>query len=421
MSAPATPPLLGIIIKFYLNSGDFNGLPLRPDASEADIREAIRLAEQGLIQVVTQEDYLNPHIRPWQPRRSTADQVQSLTALKDAGEYGVACLYPTHKGMRGVRLPRRYNDRPYEKELAKGTGVLELVYFTPDVLESYRNDPRYHCRIGDFSVYMSVSDDVYGDDGEPDKDKVSLEHAGFAYDLPKFNKKDPESPIVRRLAVFVGDLARLSPEHQQRWKTYQVDDADVKPHPTWFANQMGHWTDDIGTFQRFFTELKNINSLYQLAFGQDLFITTEKPDDMGWILRPSQKEWDEQIVLLDKLLSDNIRHEALDVANVPRKDNDGNNMGTIQRLHKFMELTRLNPELIQETLKPFREVRSARQKPAHAIRSNLSDKTFVHKQVALMGQINHSLIGLRTWLSSHPNADSWKPEFEDDKLTDLML
>lgn len=420
MSEP-TKSLLDGIIKFYLSSGDFNGLPLRPDATEADIIEAIKLTRQDLIQVVTQDDYLNPHIRPWQSRRSIDQQVESLTELKDAGEYGVACLYPTHKAMKSVRLPKRYNDRPYEKELAKGTGVLELAFFTPDVLEFYRNDPRYHCRIGDFSVYMSVNDDVYGDAGEPEKDKVSLEHAGFAYDLSKFDKKDPNSPIIRRLAVFVGDMARLSPEHQQRWKTFQVDEANVKPHPVWITNQMGNWTDDIGTFQRFFTELANINNLYQLAFGQDLFITTEKPDDMGWILRASQKEWDEQVVLLDKLLSDNIRHEALNSANVSRLDADGKNMGTIQRLHKLMEMTKLNPELIQSTLKPFRDVRSARQKPAHAIRSNLSDKTFVHKQVALMGQINHSLLGLRTWLSSHPKTDGWKPEYEDGKLTDLMF
>ncbi|HEU5122224.1 MAG TPA: hypothetical protein VFT59_05250 [Candidatus Saccharimonadales bacterium] len=94
---------------------------------------------------------------------------------------------------------------------------------------------------------------------------------------------------------------------------------------------------------------------------------------------------------------------------------------TIQRLHKLMELTKLDPTIIQSTLKPLRDVRSARQKPAHAIRKNLSDKTFVHKQVALMGQVDNSLLSLRTWLTSHPNADIWKPEFEDDRFTDLMF
>lgn len=419
MSKP-TNPMLEKIIKFYLNSSNFNGLTLMSNSAETDVTKAIELTMQGLVQVVTEEDYLNPHIRPWQSMRSNEDQVLSLKSLKDAGEYGVVCLYPTRKGMKGVRLPKRYSDRPYGKELAKGTGVLEPAYFTPDVLEFYRNDPRYHCRIGDFSVFMSVSDDVYGDAGEPEKDKVALEHAGFAYDLSKFDKNDPESPIVRRLAVFVGDLAKLSPEHQQRWKTFQVDEPDVKPHPTWIANQMGHWTDDVGTFQRCFIELKNINSLYQLAFNQDLFNVAEKPDEMGWILRASQKEWDEQIVLLDKLLSDNIRHEALNAAYTPRKDG-GKDMGTIQRLDKLMQMTKLDPAIIQETLRPFRAVRSARQKPAHAIRTNLSDKTFVHKQVALMGDINHSLIGLRTWLSSHPKANEWKPEFDDTNLVDLIM
>lgn len=413
--------LLNDVIKFYLNSRDFNGLPLGPDAKESEVAEAIELTKQGLIQVMTSDDYLNPHIRPWQSRRSTDEQVESLTTLKDAGEYGLACLYPTHKAMKGVRLPKRYNDRPFEKELAKGTGVLELAYFTPDVLEFYRNDPRYECRIGDFSVYMSVSDDAYGDEGEPDKDKVSLEHAGFAYDLSDFDKNDINSQIVRRLAVFVGDLARLSPEHQQRWKTYRVDEGAIRPHPTWFANQMGHWTDDIGPLQRLFVEMENINNLYQLAFGLNLFKDTDRPDELGWILRASQKEWDEQIHLLDKVLSENINHKALDAANVPKVDEHGKNMGSLQRLTKLMELTRLSPNMIESTMAPLREVRAARQKPAHAIRKNLNDKTFVHKQVDLLGRVSGSMIGLRMWLSSHPNADKWKPDFEDGKMTDLMF
>jgi hypothetical protein len=360
--------LLDDVIKFYLNSRDFNGLPLGPDAKASEVVEAIELTKQGLIQVMTSDDYLNPHIRPWQSRRSTDEQVESLMTLKDAGEYGLACLYPTHKAMKGVRLPKRYNDRPFEKELAKGTGVLELAYFTPDVLEFYRNDPRYECRIGDFSVYMSVSDDVYGDEGEPDKDKVSLEHAGFAYDLSDFDKNDINSQIVRRLAVFVGDLARLSPEHQQRWKTYRVDEGAIRPHPTWFANQMGHWTDDIGPLQRLFVEMENINNLYQLAFGLNLFKSTDRPDELGWILRASQKEWDEQIHLLDKVLSENINHKALDAADVPKVDEYGKNMGSLQRLAKLMELTRPSPNMIKSTMAPLREVRAARQKPAHAIR-----------------------------------------------------
>ncbi|MFZ2560278.1 MAG: hypothetical protein WAW91_01450 [Candidatus Nanoperiomorbaceae bacterium] len=413
--------LLDAVIKFYLGSHDFNGLPLRPNADESDIAEAIKLTNEGLVQVMTSDDYLNPHIRPWQSMRSIEEQVESLTTLKDAGEYGLACLYPTHKAMKGVRLPGRYTDRPFEKELAKGTGVLELAFFTTDVLEFYRNDPRYECRIDDFSVYMSVSDDVYGDEGEPDKDKVSLEHAGFAYDLSGFDKKDVNSPIIRRLAVFVGDLARLSPEHQQRWKTFRVADESLRPHPTWFANQMGRWTDDIGPFQRLFTEMKNINSLFQLAFGKDLFKNIERPDEMGWILRASQKEWDEQIHLLDKVLSENINHQALDAASVPKVDENGKNMGSLQRLTKLMELTRLSSKMIESTMSPLREVRTARQKPAHAIRKNLNDKTFVHKQVALMGRVSGSMISLRMWLSSHPSASKWKPDFEDKDLKDLMF
>lgn len=96
-------------------------------------------------------------------------------------------------------------------------------------------------------------------------------------------------------------------------------------------------------------------------------------------------------------------------------------MGSLQRLTKLMELTRLSPNMIESTMAPLREVRAARQKPAHAIRKNLNDKTFVHKQVDLLGRVSGSMIGLRMWLSSHPNADKWKPDFEDGKMTDLMF
>ena len=69
--------LLDTIRSFYIGSGDFNGLPLRPGESEPSIAEAVELTKLGLVQVVTSEDYINPHIRPWQSLRSIDNQIES--------------------------------------------------------------------------------------------------------------------------------------------------------------------------------------------------------------------------------------------------------------------------------------------------------------------------------------------------------
>jgi hypothetical protein len=53
------------------------------------------------------------------------------------------------------------------------------------------------------------------------------------------------------------------------------------------------------------------------------------------------------------------------------------------------------------------EVRAARQKPAHSLRANGTDKTFVRKQMRLMHDVGEVLINIRQWLASHPRNREW--------------
>ena len=411
---PDAVKLLGEVRKFYLSSHDFNGLPLRGGVDASIIEAATQLVSAGLLQVVAEGvDFPNPHIRPWPSKRTVADQGDSLEALKRDNASSDVCLYPTPLGMKGVRLPKRFAGRPYEIDIAKGQGVLELAYFTPDVLEFYRNDPRYHCRINDFSVDMSVTDSVYGDHGEPEKDKVSLAHIGFAYDLSRYVRDDDMSLISRRVAVFSGDLASLSPEHQQRWRTFSVTNSGLKPHPEWWANQMGHWGDGIGPFSRMFVSIKEINDLFANITGEKLFKVEEMPDDYGWLLRSSEREWDDFIHMTDKLLSEGLRSDAFEALGIPAKDEQGSIIGTLRRLELLMLKSKIKEEVARKCLASFREVRSARQRPAHSLRANITDDTVVHKQVALMHRINESLKCIRFWLESHPNNKDWVPEHDD--------
>lgn len=401
------------VIDYYLKSRDFNGYYLGGDVDKLTQKNAKELVRDELLQVVDEQDYPNPHIRPWQSRRSIEQQIESLDALPGA-EFGL-CLYPTPKALKGVRAPRRMKDEPFSIAMAKGRGTLELAYFSFDVLEQYRNDPRYQFSYGDFGVTMSIGDEAYLDEEELERDKVSLSHIGFAYDLSKYDVDDTNSPIVRRVAVFYGDLRELSPEHQQRWKSYQVPDDDLRPHPAWWMSQIGEWPDGTGPFSKLFIELENINELWTRAFGKPLFAHTKRPKDFGWILRASQREWDEFVLQLNKLIADNIQHKALDSAKAPKTNPEGKTLGSLSRLAQFMLDRKIPQDVVNDLFRPFNEIRESRQKPAHAILANVTDKTYVHRQVSLLGDVNNSLTDIRRWLTTHPKNLGWKPKHETDE------
>lgn len=403
--------LLALIRKRYLDSRDFNGFRLHGSALETARDAAISLVEDGRVQPVENVDFMNIHIRPWPSKRTVEQHVEGLLNL-DADHYGVG-LYPTVLGMKGVRLPKRLAERPFETAMARGRGTLELAFFSLDVLEQYRNDPRYHFTFSDSGARMGIHDEAYLDEAEPDHDKVSLSHIGFAYDVEGLD--NAHSPIVRRVAVFYGDLAKLSPEHQQRWRTYQVDDGNLRPHPLWWDAQMGTWPDGIGPIERLFVELEAINQLTERAFNERLFAVAKRPDDFGWLLRPSQREWDEFILGLDKALSENLRHQLFNKVSVPKRDKDGQTLGTLNRFELLMTGHGVATSTAKAALAPLREVRKARQAPAHKLRRNITDRTFVRRQLNLLADINQTLVGVRDWLSTHPANRGWTHPHDDLK------
>lgn len=77
---------------------------------------------------------------------------------------------------------------------------------------------------------------------------------------------------------------------------------------------------------------------------------------------------------LDKVLSDNIRRDGLDAAGAPCKDKNDQNLGTLTRLAALLEGKGIDAAVLKDLMRPLWEIRQARQKPAHALRTNLTDK-----------------------------------------------
>jgi hypothetical protein len=291
--------------------------------------------------------------------------------------------------------------------MAEGAGWLELVFFDLDVIEHYRNDPRYHFTFSDFEVSFGVGDDAFLDEAEPERDKISSMRCGFAYDRDAL-----KSDGVRRyLCSFYKDLADLTPEHQRRWESYEVRDAaTIAPHPVWWTMMMGHWPDGFGPFDKILFEIDAINDVFTRIYGQSLFRTTARPREWGWLLRSSSSAWYEFVLTTDKLLSENIRHDALDAARVVRRSVDDVPLGSLVRLERFLaDVAHVNADDARSALKPLREIRSERQKPAHSVTAPKSDASAVARQRDILGDIGDFLESLRRLLASHPDASGWEP------------
>lgn len=401
MAEDGREQMLAEIVERYLRSGDFNGLFI--ESGDPRRTAAEELVRAGLIEVIGEEDFPNPHIRPWANRRTVDEQIASLAAAVEGTTYGV-CLYPLNAALADLDAVRQLADRPYKQRLAAGAGQLDVAFFRMDVLESYRNDPRFTFEFHDFGAHASVTDEIYEDESEPHADKVSI-RLGFAYRNPLSD----DEPIARLVAAFFRDLARLSPEHQRRWETYEVSTEDVKPHPIWLAEAMGHWIDRIGPFDTLFAELAALDELYERAFGTPLLRTTKRPADFGWILRPSQMEFDNFVHTLDKLLSENLRHDAFDAADIPRTHDADQPIGTLNRLDRLLERARVSEDQRNDVMQPLRDVRAARSKPAHALRQNISDANFVRRQAELLRDVTQSIEALRRFWQTHPRNGDWKP------------
>jgi len=78
----------------------------------------------------------------------------------------------------------------------------------------------------------------------------------------------------------------------------------------WWGQQMGRWPEVLGPFARFFFELESWDKLHANVYDEPLLNTTERPREFGWVLRPSRAEFDQFVHLLDKLLSEILRHQA---------------------------------------------------------------------------------------------------------------
>ncbi len=400
--------LLDQVTDFYLNSHDYNGTPVFALVKKYGKAETIEylssLIRNGFVSVVFGDYHPNPHIKAL-PSEPKEEQNEKLTTSR----FELACVYPTTKHLETLVDPAAFSGTPFNLCLALGQAQLEHKAFDLSVLELYRNDPRYSYEYGDISGYICIREGFDRKSNMKESDKILLESFGFAF-YTEYNVY---------VAVFLRYLSRLSPEHQLMWASKEVS-CETYLHPDYYRTSIiGDFPERLSLFQAVLLEMKTINEICSAAGRRPLFVNDfderRRPREYGYLLRPTSKEYNEFIHLLDKMLSDNMNRDFFG-GDIPfeteEERGDGKivlkQKGTIQILNDWLRKNIRTDDWsqIDEMIKTLKHVRRLRQNPAHSIKENEFDQKYIREQREMMIKVYRALKTIRLVLSSHPTASS---------------
>lgn len=398
----------------YFESHDFNGMPIYKLANKFDInshefRTTIRNGIDN--EILTATFHGNTHIRAF----SSFNKTQILEWFDTEDYPAHICLYPHAKKLSSSILLEKYKESPYTLELAKGAGQLDFRTFDLSVLEYYRNDPRYSYETDFIHGSISIEDEYFESDLVPEKDQILLQTFGFAYD----------NELSRYVAVFIRYLSDLSSEHQKVWSAKEIK-GDIKLHPDYYASSIeGSWGTRMSIFEAFVEELDVINKMSEIIGKPNLFRNSyynERPKEFGFLLRPTVSEFNDFILLLDKMMSDNINKSFFgdDVdLEIEEERDDGKiiikQKGTIQILESWVSkyFKPINPKPLEDMMTTFKRVRKLRQKPAHNVNTNKFDQTIFKKQREIVINAYDAVRTLRMLLANHPAVRKNPPNISE--------
>ena len=249
--------------------------------------------------------------------------------------------------------------------------------------------------------------DAAGSDTMSESDQVLLNTFGFAYN----------ENLDRAVAVYIRYLADLSPEHQRVWKAKELE-GTYTLHPDYYRNTIiGEWGERLPIFQAFVIEMWLINRMAIAINRPPLFredygeYGENRPRKFAFIVRPTLEEFNAFILLLDKMISDNLSKDFF-MKEVPyeveieRKDGKiiVQPKGTIQLLDEWFrsKFRTSDWEDWDETIKTFKQIRKMRQEPAHSVNEDVFDPEYFRQQREIVIQAYEAVRTIRLMFANHP-------------------
>ncbi|MCK4589057.1 MAG: AAA family ATPase [Nanoarchaeota archaeon] len=391
--------ILNEITNKYLSSEEFNGYSLYDLDNEKE--KIIELVKDGKIDINFGDKHPNIHIKAFELDKKEI-QIERINRLGLKG----SCAYPTKEHLKKKVYYGKFKDKPFTRKMALGEPALNFAVFDLNVLEIYRNDPRYSYSTNEIAGQIVISNEYYNSLDIKSSDKILLNSFGFCYKKEKLN---------RAVAVYYTYLADLSAEHQKIWHGKLLS-GDYFLHPDYARTSAGYWAEKESIFTAFVEELHTINEFSKLMGRPILFkkdYKRNKPREFGFLIRPTQKEFNSFIHLLDKMISDNInkdffRNEIEYDFEEERKDGKikVTPKATITLLKDWIgkKMRFPDPKPKNKMIEIFQKIRRMRQPQAHKVNDDVFDQKYFKEQRELMTEAYNSIRTLRLMLANHPKT-----------------
>ncbi|MBL7913636.1 MAG: hypothetical protein JNL49_01195 [Bacteroidia bacterium] len=413
-----------IVYNFFVDSTDFNGIPLRNISQmlNIDYDSSIDFIKELVIEdIISIQSSTNPHIIGFKhfpilsqlqileeakKTKEVLHKFAEITISSEDTEFPV-CLYPSKSYLKLNRDISKFDNAIYSKMLALGEPHLKPFFFDIEVLDRYFNDPRFDFKFEDYSGRISCK---YDENEKPivrAEDDIFLKTFGLGFD-EKGN---------RLAVVYLRYLKDLTAEHQVYWKSREKT-GNCKMLAEYHQNTIqGKWTFSHSIFSGFIIEQKCINELTELIFCKPLFRKTfeneNRPKEFTFFFTPTLKNYNDFILLLDKMISENINKDffegKVDLFEFKEIGNglvERQSKGSLQIFEEWLTsvFNVQDDGSVSELFKPLKKIRRERQNPAHKIKDNQYDLQLINKQKEIMIEAYTVFRNLRNIFHHHPKA-----------------
>lgn len=387
------------IIKYYLESNDFNGLPTY-QMKNFDYHIICGLIDEGLIEVISDNEVPNPHIKAYPLSIPLELQKQNLLSKTRH-----SVLYPTKESLKNIEID---SNQPYTPQMQKGEVQLKIIYFNIELLERYANNPIFTIMDNGYRGSICISDEHFKKDETQDNEYIK--DYGIAYIADNLNE--------RAFGVFLCDLAKLSSSKQMLWKGFEIaDQSNCRINSGFVKNLIyGEWVEEVWIFHTLIEEMIVINKQCECMGIPKLFNKTygthysKMPEGYRNILLPTLKNYHDFVLVLEKMVVHNLSYKtfqkrAVNVKKIDRCDEDGKEKGSLSMLEEWLIINNRTGQGISEIIiKPLKYIRKIRQTPAHKLISNEYDISLYDKQHELISNTYQSIRAIRLLFSTHPFA-----------------
>lgn len=394
--------VLNEIIKYYITSHDFNGLPVY-NMKYYDYNILCELIDESLIEVLSEKEVINPHIKGFDFNIPLEQQKENISKKTS---YSV--LYPTRKALEAVSLDYT---KPYSVLMQKGEKQFKIIYFNIEILERYVNNPKFLIMDNGYRGNIYPKDEYIDDKTIEDE---YIKNYGMAY--------IDGTHLEHAVGVFVCDLAKLSSQKQMLWKGFELHEQKKCKINSGFVDNLikGEWVTKTWIFHALIEEMKVINEqcehmgipkLFNKTFGTHY---SQMPEGFRNILLPTLKNYYDFVLVLEKIVVHNVSYktfqkDTLYIHGVNRKDESGKDKGSLTMFEEWLSKNIRTKENLSELIvKPLKNIRNIRQKPAHELTSNEYDVTLYQKQFDLMNDTYTAIRAIRLFFANHPLAKDVK-------------